>query len=254
MLRKNSFVIFVTILILALAAGYFWRVENAPTSSTNNIATSAPIIVNSATNTITPSPRVSTPDPSLPDSFLIKNFPFQSQAPLGVWDALHNEACEEASVILVKYYLAGQSSITPQAMDSEILKLVDWQNQNWGGQQNLNAAQTLELAKNVYNLSGEVKTNVTIDDLKREIATGHPVIVPTAGQLLGNPNYRTPGPPYHMVVAIGYTAKTIIVQDVGTHNGDHYVFDEQVFYNAMHDWAGSESTISTGAKNILILN
>ena len=56
-----------------------------------------------------------------------------------------------------------------------------------------------------------------------------------------------------MVVAIGYDEKNIIVQDVGTRNGDHYVYNAKIFENAWHDWAGSGENIETGAKNLLIL-
>lgn len=190
--------------------------------------------------------------PELPTEFVLKDFPFQSQAPLGNWDEIRKEACEEASIILAKYYLTNKT-ISAEEMDREISKMVDWQIKNWGGHFDLSAAKTLELTQNYYGLSGKVKNIPNIDALKREIAVGNPVLVPAAGRLLGNPNFRQPGPVYHMVVAIGFDEKNIIVQDVGTRNGDHYKYNAQVFYNAIHDWAGSYEKMLEGEKVGLIL-
>lgn len=189
---------------------------------------------------------------NLPEDFLINSVPFQTQAPFANWDELHDEACEEASVILVEYYLKGKS-LAADTMDEQILQMVDWQIKNWGGHHDITAAKTLELAQNFYGLKGRVIQNANLGTLKKQIAAGHPVIVPAAGRLLGNPNFRGEGPPYHMVVAIGYDENNIIVQDVGTRNGDHYVYNQKIFDNAWHDWTGSPDNIAEGAKNLLIL-
>lgn len=189
---------------------------------------------------------------NLPASFLIANFPFQTQAPFVNWDVLHEEACEEASVILAAYYLK-EKSLSADTMEQEIQKLVQWENDNWNGKLDLTAEEAGQLAKINYNLNYQTIKNTNLTELKKQIAAGHPVIVPAAGRLLGNPNFRGAGPIYHMVVAIGFKDNNIIVQDVGTRNGDHYVYNENIFYNAWHDWAGSPGNIAQGAKNILIL-
>lgn len=248
MFKKHSVVILIAILAAVLGVGSIWRTRNSVKNIADNITaspvvSSIPVVSNS-------SAPISTP--AIPDNFLIKNVPFQSQAPLGIWDNLHNEACEEASIIIVDYYLNGKS-LPSDTMEQEIQKLVQWENDNWGGPPSITADQAGQLAHANYGLNYQVIKNVSIDDLKAQIAAGHPVIVPAAGRLLGNPNFRSPGPAYHMVVAIGYTKNTIIVQDVGTRNGDHYVYNYQIFYNAMHDWVGAEDNIETGPKNILVL-
>ena len=88
--------------------------------------------------------------------------------------------------------------------------------------------------------------------IKKEISENHPVILPTAGRLLGNPYFRQPGPIYHMVVAIGYSGNTIIVQDVGTRRGENYKYNENILFNAIHDWTGVPENINSGPKNMLV--
>jgi len=187
---------------------------------------------------------------ALPSSYLIKNFPFETQAPNANWDELHEEACEEASVILANYYLKKQK-ITPEIMDDEIHKMVNWQVKKWGSHKDLTIKETAQMAKEIYGLKTDTITISSIEDLKREIAEGNPIIVPTAGRRLGNPNFKQPGPVYHMVVVIGYDNTKIIVQDVGTRKGDHYEYSQTVFYNAIHDWNGDPESINDGPKRIL---
>lgn len=189
----------------------------------------------------------------LPKSFLIKNFPFQTQAPFANWDEIHDEACEEASIILVNYFL-NQKDLSKEIMDKEILEMVEWEEKNFGGHFDLTVSQTLNLAQNFYGLKGQILNDANMIILRQEIAKGNPVIVPTAGRLLGNPNFRGEGPAYHMVVAIGFDEKNIIVQDVGTRNGERYVYNQKIFENAWHDWTGGYESIKQGRKNMLILS
>ena len=56
--------------------------------------------------------------------------PFTSQAPFALWDPLHEEACEEASLLMVYYYRTGQKFATPLEADTEIKKMVTWEESN----------------------------------------------------------------------------------------------------------------------------
>ena len=241
--------IFLTTLILVLIAGYTWRIKNKIVS---------PNPVNQVNVFLSPSLNPQTEitkkqeTKNIPTKYLIENFPFQSQAPLANWDELHNEACEEASLALDYYYL-NHKELTSAEMDKQILALVAFQEKAGAKQQNLPVAEALKLAQNFYKIDGQVVADATIADMKQEISQNHPVIVPTAGRLLGNPNFRRPGPVYHMLVVIGYDQSDIIVQDVGTHNGDHYRYNQKIFANAWHDWTGSDSTMEQGEKNFLVL-
>lgn len=176
--------------------------------------------------------------------------PFISQAPLYNWNDLHNEACEEASVLNVILYLDKKTMDSNQA-DQELIKMVDWQMQNFGGHYDLPVAKVKELIKGYYNRDSEISYDVSIDSIKQELANGHPVIIPAAGRDLGNPNFKTPGPVYHMLVIRGYDDKKqeFITNDVGTRKGDGYRYKYQKLFDAIHDMPSWQQD-----KNILDAN
>ena len=187
---------------------------------------------------------------SVPASVLI-DVPFATQAPLANWDALHEEACEEASLILVQHYLNGQM-ITPQEMEDAIQSLITWETSHGYGK-DVTIAQLSEVAKQVYGLNGTVIADVSVARIKKEIAAGHPIIIPAAGRMLGNPNFSGLGPPYHMLVITGYDSTNFITNDVGTKRGKDYRYSYDTIINAIHDWKGSNDTIESGAKRMLVL-
>lgn len=160
----------------------------------------------------------------LPAQFLL-SVPFASQAPLGDWSEPYENACEEASIIMVKHYFNSQS-LSKDQMKSEVDSSVVWQIDNWGEHLDLSAEKTLELSKNYFNLSGEVISNYSAKDIKKQISSGYPIIAPTAGRKLGNPNFRGAGPEYHMLVIIGYddSRGIFITNDPGTRKGEKYVY------------------------------
>jgi len=166
----------------------------------------------------------------------IENIPFLSQSPFAEWDELHNEACEEAALIMAKYWLE-EKSLSKETGDKEILNSVVWQNQNWGGHYDLSAEYIKDLGINYFGLTkiyySEIKD---IDDIKVELGKGNLVIVPTAGRLLNNPYYKQPGPAYHALVLKGYQNDKIITHDPGTKRGENYIYDQSVLLNAIHDW------------------
>src|SRR4030042_4614076 len=224
-LKQYSFYFLIVIFVLVLVAGSLInkRFQSNNTIQSNNNATISESVEQPTQN---PMPTSTTNEATetaeeIPTSYQIENFPLQPQAPFANWDQTHDEACEEAAVILVQWWKNGKDTITAQEMDSEILKMVSWQEQNFGGYHDLNAAETVKLAHDFYGLELTPKYNITTEDIKREVVQGNPVILPTAGRLLGNPYFRSPGPIYHMVVATGYKGNNIIVQDVGTKRGEN---------------------------------
>lgn len=248
MSRKYYFQTLILLLVLVLSIGYlsdrFYFDKN---SNSNNAFDFISKKLEIETE--------STPDNNnivnIPETYEIANVPFVSQAPFANWDQLHDEACEEASIVIVKYYLDGKS-LSADQMEAEIQMLVGWQEKNWGGHNDLTAAQTADLAKAVYNINLTEKPIQSIDDIKSEVSQNHLVIVPTAGRLLGNPNFRTPGPVYHMLVISGYNQNSLTTQDVGTRNGKNYIYANSILFNAIHDWAGTPDAISSGQKVMLV--
>lgn len=250
MFSKNYFRILVLLLVLVLSIGYlsdrFYFDKKTSKNQDKAFDFLAKKLEIKTENTQENSESL-----DIPLSYEIQNVSFQSQAPFANWDQLHDEACEEASIIIVKYYLESKS-LSAEEMENGIQNLVSWQEKNWGGHYDLTAEQTADLAQKVYGIDFKVEPVNSIDDIKYQISQNHLVIVPTAGRLLGNPNFRSPGPPYHMLVVSGYTPNSVITQDVGTRNGKNYIYANSVFLNAIHDWAGSADNISFGQKVMLV--
>lgn len=192
--------------------------------------------------------------------------PFLCQAPSGNWGQPWQDACEEAAIVMAMKYVKGEElgkkaagvPFAPWALEGrqEILKLVGFQNKNYGGHYDLNAEQIAKLIKDYYQYHQiEVCYDITIDDIKKELAEGNVVIAPMAGRLLGNPYYTPPGPAYHNMLFIGYDDQVgkFIANDAGTKRGRNYRYKYKVAYNAIHDWTGNKKTISKGRRAIIIV-
>ena len=148
MLKKYRIYIILILLVFVLAGGYYWQVVQKTVSPSKQEADQTNVSDTFFKPILTPETERTADEPqtqNLPASFVIANFPFQSQAPLTNWDELHDEACEEASVILIRYYLAGQN-ISAEEMDLEILKMVGWEVKNWGEHRDINTTETKEMA------------------------------------------------------------------------------------------------------------
>ena len=166
----------------------------------------------------------------------VKNYTvsFTSQAPFAVWDELHGEACEEASLIMAMAYFR-DFVLTPHAAEQEILNLINWETDN-GYQVDLTGAETKAVAEQYYNLTAELMYEVSADRIKKELDAGRLVILPLAGREIGNPYFQTPGPIYHMLVVVGYDEDEFITNDPGTKRGEGYRYKYAALLNAVHDW------------------
>lgn len=165
----------------------------------------------------------------------------------------YQEACEEASLILVHHYLE-QTTLSPEEMDQEILALVA-EEEARGLPPDIPMPQLAALAEDVYGYETDLLEGsaVTEDAIVASLAAGLPVIVPLAGQRLGNPYYSGDGPPYHVFVIVGYDERQFITHDVGTRRGAYYAYARTTVMNALHDWTGSKETIEEGPKRMLIV-
>jgi hypothetical protein len=162
--------------------------------------------------------------------------PFSSQAPFSDWSEPYQNACEEtASLMVAKYYQ--KATLTPAIAKQEILDLVAWENKTFGYYEDTTAQETARILKEYYNFKRvELIYDFGLADLKAEVLAGRPVIIPASGQMLGNPNFKQPGPIYHMLVVKGVT-KTgdFITNDNGTRKGHDYIYKADVLYKAIHD-------------------
>ncbi len=183
------------------------------------------------------------------------DIPFTIQSPDQIWDELHNEACEEASLIMVNAYYTGQTGNIPvsSAMKS-IVDITDYENTLFGYNKSTTIEQTAQIAKGFFHLNDiHIIHAPTVQGMKMLLAKGIPIIVPAAGRLLGNTHFRGAGPMYHMLVLKGYTRDgNFIVNDPGTRVGKDFVYSFDILMNAMHDY--NENDILAGGKVILTVS
>ena len=196
-----------------------------------------------------PSPSATTPSQNS------NNIPvdFITQAPLGVWDYLHEEACEEANVVMA-YAWANNIPLTPKLAEKEILKLVDWEKNNLGFFENTSAKDMNRMASEVYGLKTTLIQNPSIEDIQREITKGHLVMIGMAGKKLQNPYFKAPGPVYHTLLFRGFDEKGFFVNDPGTRRGNNFYYSNENITEAAHDWNGSEESLLSSNPVALVFS
>lgn len=187
----------------------------------------------------------------LPPSVVL-DVPFAAQAPFADWSPPFDEACEEASAIMVAHYLENDD-LSKQAATNAIVEMTNWQADR-GYAVDISIGQLADIVRSYYEYRPVTFDNddVTIDSIKTLISKGHPVIIPAAGQELGNPYFRGAGPPYHMLVVTGYDGENFIVNDPGTRMGEDYKYEQQSLYDAIHDWNGAKDTVEQAPKAMMI--
>lgn len=232
------------------------RVTLPPAVTYEQVATTPSPVTSSAVVSPATSPLPATnapPTASLPAEINLA-VPFTAQAPHAIWEPPYKEFCEEASVLMTISYVRGDDIPSATAADQAMLAIKGFEEARFGYYEDTTAAETAIILKEFYKYDKvALAENPTADDIKQALAGGKLVIMPAAGQLLHNPYFRAPGPPYHMVVIKGYTAAgQFIVNDPGTRRGADYVYEADVLMNAMHDWR-TDGQIERGRKVIIIV-
>ncbi len=221
---------------------------------------SEPLPVTQPTTQPTPSAQptpVSEPTPSPEPKPVAKGInlavPFTSQAPKADWSMPYQEACEEASLLMVNAYMTNAGAFTPDIADAQILALVEWEKNRFGYYEDTTAEEVATIARERFGYAKSRAVKIaSIDDVKAQLEKGTPVLVPAAGRLLHNPNFSGAGPLYHMLVVKGYTKDgKIITNDPGTRRGADYLYQPDVLWNALHDWNGGD--VENGAKMMVVV-
>lgn len=190
-------------------------------------------------NTPPPSPSTGEDEEiDLPARVLL-DVPFFAQAPTANWsDPRQQDGCEEASMLMAHLWLT-DDTMTVQQAEQEIIDVSEYQKTKYGEYIDRSLPDTAKLFEEYYKHSDyEVKRKVTAEDIKKELAQGHLVIVPTNGQILNNPNYTGEGPLTHMLPIIGYdeAKKEFITNDPGTRNGRQFRFTYQNMMDSIYEY------------------
>lgn len=209
------------------------------------------LIIDKATSAKPVELKTEQPAKTLPDKINL-SVPFTAQAPSGNWDLPYQEACEEAASLMVDYYLSAKNFTDAEQREKELLKIVAWENSNLRDYKDTTAQQTADLIKGYFGYNQvTLVNNPTIDQIKKYLQQGLPVIVPAAGRELHNPYFSGIGPIYHMLVIKGYTATTFITNDPGTKRGADYQYNQDVLMAAIHDWNNGD--VVNGQKVVIII-
>lgn len=163
----------------------------------------------------------------------ILKVPFIVQAPYQNWD-IHRESCEEAAFLILLAYKKGER-LANESADKELRVMKKFQAENYGKEKDLIGQDFIKFAQDYANI--ELKTiDLSLENIKRIINAGNPIIVPVTAKLLQNPYYPHPG--YHMIVIIGYNGDTIITNDPGTYRGEGFEYPFERIKKAATDYGG----------------
>ena len=234
-------------------SGNLPRWEQLSSESESSASSLASVgIQNPPSSIALPRPQDSSKSP-LPSTFEIE-VPFTPQAPHANWDDPYQEACEEASLLMVHWYLQGEKRavVPPDDADRDLLALIRWETNNGYGQ-DVTITQLGEVAEQYYGYTPVIEETVTVERIKELLVAGYPAIVQIAGRDLGNPYFSGGGPWYHMLVIVGYDRNEFITNEPGTRRGEGYKYSYDVLIAAIHDWTGVKEEIRTGAKRMMIL-
>ena len=175
----------------------------------------------------------------LPDEINL-DVPFTSQAPTQNWDMPFQEACEEASALMIDAYYQGKSGVLPKTeMEEQIKKLVAYQVKTIGHYEDTSSAEMQKWIQGYFGYEDVRIISIrTAEDIQRAVANGYPVLVLADGKKLPNPNFRNGGPPYHVLVVKGYSKGRFITNDPGTRKGQNFTYAFEDLLRASHDWTG----------------
>ena len=142
--------------------------------------------------------------------------PFTSQAPSYNWDQPFQDACEEASLLMIDYYYQNKDLPPPLQIEDILLDMIGWQEDNWDGHFNLSVDKVAEFADIYYDYEIEIVEDLDTDKIESYLDRGLPIIIPADGHILDQPYFTNDGPDYHMLVIKGYIDGNFITNDPGT--------------------------------------
>jgi len=252
--------LFILVPVILFLAFFVFKSRPIEESEKNQVPQEIPVIRNNPELTVEKPEKVETEKKDFEIPLSAKNSaPFTSQAPHAKWDDLHDEACEEASIIMAYYYLENKEKISIKEAESEIQAMVDFQMSYFGSHKDLTAEEMVDLTEQFYEKKLSVKNfeskQEALTYMKENLAQENIFIIPAAGRKLENPYFKTPGPLYHALVIKGFdeTTKEFITNDPGTRRGESFRYSYDVIWDSIHDFPGKKDDILEGNKTVILV-
>jgi Peptidase_C39 like family len=175
-------------------------------------------------------------DPPPTELVLIEWVPFTSQAPYNNWEnSVYEEWCEEASMLMAVYWTRWQQ-ITPEIAHTEIQKIADYEKELFWVFHDTTVSDTAKVMEGYFSFTGyTVREDIETSDMIESLKKWNILMVPMYGRALKNVYYTPPGPVPHMMVVVGYDARTgeFIANDPWTLHGEGYRYEKDMFFDAI---------------------
>ena len=199
-------------------------------------------------------------EPVIPQGLIEHQVPFTPQAPLGEWfDPRQQYGCEEAIAVMAMHWVRGESNSLPLVgAREEILAITEFQQENYGMFEDTSVSDTeTRIFRDYYGyLNTEVRTGISVEDIKEELYRGNVIFVPINGRTIQNLYYTPPGPLRHTIMVIGYDPEThtFITHDPGTKHGAYYPYQEDILAASLQNYAtGLDEPIEDMPSSMLVI-
>ena len=167
--------------------------------------------------------------------------PFIPEMPEGVSGSPWVNACEEASIAMIAHYYSGRLEVSAAEAIKYMRTLFAFQDGLYRSNANSDATRSARIIEEAAGFRATIVEYPSLDDLKRELREGRPIMTFHYGFALGNPNipFLPTGSSFHTLVLKGYDDRTreFITNDNGDRSagaGRRYPYD--TFLDSLHDY------------------
>lgn len=167
--------------------------------------------------------------------------PFIPEIPEGVSGSPWVNACEEASIAMIAHYYQGRLEVSATEAIPYLRRLFAFQDGLYRSNANSDAARSARIIEEAAGFRATIVENPSLEDLKRELREGRPIMTFHYGFALGNPNipFLPTGSSFHTLVLKGFDdrAREFITNDNGDKSsgaGRRYPYG--TFMDSLHDY------------------
>lgn len=184
--------------------------------------------------------------------------PYTSEIPLGSWVKPWNNACEEASMVMVESYYFGNESMSKDVAVKYMMPIFKIEDKIFGSNADTDTIRTAKLFNEYMSVNATIKNNPTLEEIKDQLRQGKPVVSFHFAKDIKNPHYhwRVGGSYFHVVVLVGFDENTseFLVHDSGDPvTGAYHRYSYNLIMDTLHDF-NFKNHKADGPARILFTN